>query len=105
MFGLISGVIITLLFTTKKGRKILQVLTDEGFDKLGKWEGIVKDVTSALNESEKIDTDDYMAAMDSSDTNERFESEELTGKPDEGVTQQHTPSKSRRFFRGARRKN
>ncbi len=40
LFGILVGVAITLLFTTKKGRKILKTLTDEGFDKISGLEDL-----------------------------------------------------------------
>ena len=39
--GVVMGVILTLLFTTKKGRKILRILSEEGFEKVKKWETIL----------------------------------------------------------------
>jgi hypothetical protein len=61
MFGLIAGVALTLLLVTKKGRRILKVLTDEGMDKFGEWEDIIHDVKDALGEDdEMLDGDDYV---------------------------------------------
>lgn len=34
LFGIIVGVLLTLLFTTKKGRNILKTLADEGVDSI-----------------------------------------------------------------------
>lgn len=41
LFGIIVGVALTLLFTTKKGRRILRSLTEEGLDKVNKWEDLI----------------------------------------------------------------
>jgi gas vesicle protein len=41
IFGVLIGVAITLLFTTKKGRRLLKALTDEGLDKVSKWEDLL----------------------------------------------------------------
>lgn len=41
LFGVLLGVAITLLFTTKKGRRILKSLTDEGLEKVNQWEDLV----------------------------------------------------------------
>lgn len=38
LIGVVVGIGLALLFTTKKGRKILKVLTDEGFSRFSKWE-------------------------------------------------------------------
>ena len=40
LLGVLVGVAITLLFTTKKGRKILKALTDEGWDKISNLEDL-----------------------------------------------------------------
>lgn len=40
-FGIVVGVALTLLFTTKKGRKILRMLIDEGADKLTEIEDLL----------------------------------------------------------------
>ena len=39
--GILVGVALTLLLTTKKGRKILQIIIDEGVEKLSKWEDVI----------------------------------------------------------------
>lgn len=38
LLGILIGVAITLLFTTKRGRRVLKTLTDEGMDKIGSLE-------------------------------------------------------------------
>lgn len=40
LFGLLVGIALTLLFTTKKGRKILKTLTDEGLDRMSSLEDL-----------------------------------------------------------------
>lgn len=40
LFGILIGVLITLLFTTKKGRRILKQVTDEGMDKITNLEDL-----------------------------------------------------------------
>ena len=41
IFGVLIGVVITLLITTKKGRRILRSLTDEGLEKVSRWEDLI----------------------------------------------------------------
>ena len=58
ILGLIVGVIITLLLSTKKGREILKDLTDKGLNKFS-------DLQNALNMTEEefedeIEGDDYI---------------------------------------------
>lgn len=52
LFGVLIGVLATLLFTTKKGRKLLKVITDESVDRLGKWEDMVKTMQEHIEEDE-----------------------------------------------------
>ena len=42
--GIILGAVLVLLFTTRKGRKILRMLSDEGFDKVKDWEKIMGEI-------------------------------------------------------------
>lgn len=42
LFGVLIGILIALLFTTKKGRKILKNLTDEGMDKFTSLEDLLE---------------------------------------------------------------
>lgn len=42
VFGILVGVAITLLLTTKKGRKLLKILTEEGAEKITKWEEMLQ---------------------------------------------------------------
>lgn len=53
LLGLLFGVALTLLLVTKKGRKMLKTLTEEGFENM-------KDLKSKLKDAEtKIDEDLY----------------------------------------------
>lgn len=63
LLGVLIGVAITLLFTTKKGRRILKTLTDEGMDKISKWEDILyKAQTQPVEDAdEMMDGEDYVA--------------------------------------------
>lgn len=40
LFGVIVGVVLTLLLSTKKGRKMLRTLTEEGLDKVSTLEDL-----------------------------------------------------------------
>lgn len=42
--GMVMGAILVLLFTTKKGRQILQLLSEEGFEKVKDWEKILSEL-------------------------------------------------------------
>lgn len=56
--GILIGVIITLLLTTKKGRRILEILIDEGVEKMTKWEDVMavieKNSKKIVEKAEKL---------------------------------------------------
>ena len=56
--GILVGVALTLLLTTKKGRKILQIIIDEGVEKLSKWEDVIdvleKNSKKVLDQAENV---------------------------------------------------
>lgn len=58
--GILVGVAATLLVTTKRGRKLLHTLSDEGIEKIEDWEHILKDVADALEDDEFVEGDDYV---------------------------------------------
>ncbi len=39
--GILVGILIALLFTTKRGRQLLKVISDEGIGKFNKWEDLL----------------------------------------------------------------
>ena len=58
LLGLVAGVLLTLLFTTKKGRRILHMLTEEGMSKFGE----VEEILQAIEEdriAQDPDDDDF----------------------------------------------
>ena len=111
VLGVVVGIAVALLLTTKKGRRILRTLTDEGMKKMGGFENIVKQTVPVVPQ-EPEDVDEMMAGQD-------FEAaEELKKEPvpshvsTEAVKhslkhEEHTngtaKSSTRRFFRGAKR--
>lgn len=56
-FGILVGVALTLLITTKKGRKILKTLVEEGTDRISRWEEMLKELEESAVE-EPIDEDE-----------------------------------------------
>ncbi|HSW48360.1 MAG TPA: YtxH domain-containing protein [Candidatus Saccharimonadales bacterium] len=64
LMGVVVGGIVTLLFTTKKGREIVKDLTDKGLEKLNDFE---KSIEATKEEYEEIiDGDDYIEPIESS---------------------------------------
>ena len=70
--GMLMGAILVLLFTTKKGRQILRLLSDEGFDKVKDWEKILSELerepkskkqSGGLGLDEDEEGEDYASSM------------------------------------------
>src|SRR5438132_1609668 len=55
LLGFTLGVVVTLLLYTKKGRQILQILTDKGIERFSKLDSAIQDI-----EEEFEDGDDYL---------------------------------------------
>lgn len=109
LLGVIVGVALTLLFTTKKGRKILKTLTDQGMDKIEKWEEVLYKKMPATEEVEEVDemmqAQDYEAAEELKEelspqhvsehaVKQALKADPANGKAAHGV---------RRFFKGAKK--
>lgn len=46
--GILVGILLALLFTTKRGRKLLSIITDEGIGKFHKWEDLLEMLESQV---------------------------------------------------------
>ena|SRR3990167_4205819 len=111
ILGVIVGVALTLLFVTKRGRKILKIITDEGQEKFSDLEEILKEkkdsakqsidsakegiqsIASIVEDPEGIMGDDY---IDTNGVQERALSNPQHKKAS------HT---NRRFFKGVSKKH
>ena len=60
ILGVIVGVILTLLMVTKKGRKILRMLTDESIEKISDLEKLLEQKMQEVQEK-KEETEDEIA--------------------------------------------
>ncbi len=103
LFGLIVGVAVTLLFTTKKGREILRELTDRGMEKIGDLEEkIDRKQTEFEQELEEEEGDDYIETLPDlkKPLAGSIEEEKSEANPS-SKGQVEKPKKSpRRFFKG-----
>ncbi len=115
VFGVLVGVAATLLLTTKKGRKLLKALTDEGVDKLSQLENMVKEIEIEEEEDEyDADEEGPVGESEVSDYVEeperrgekKIERIEVKSRPKIGeMNEKEESSKSRkRLFRGIRKK-
>lgn len=111
LFGVLVGILASLLFTTKKGRRLLKVITDEGVDRLTHWEDMLKSMEREIEEDtldeEPVigeDMEKEVRALEAPKTEEVDENEPaISEKPDE----EENPApkkKSKRLFKGIRRK-
>lgn len=115
--GILIGILLTLLLTTKKGKKLLKLITDEGVEKLGKWEDMLKSmekeiVQEATSEEPVIgeDMEKEVRAIEPPKTEKIIlddrEEEEPIQSEKAGEEKTEVPEKkSKRLFRGIRRKN
>lgn len=58
LFGLVFGVALTLLFTTKKGRRIFKALTDEGMQRVSRWEDLLERLPDDYTDEEEVLAED-----------------------------------------------
>lgn len=58
LLGLLLGIAITLLFTTKRGRRIIHMLTEEGAKKIDNWRDILEATEEDLFEDEGLMDDE-----------------------------------------------
>jgi hypothetical protein len=98
IFGILIGIAVALSFTTKRGRRILKLLLEQGSGKFSDWEKIIKET---LNDDENyIDGDDYMG-----EKTIPTEPEKVILNEDRVDNAPPVKSIARRFFRGIPKKN
>lgn len=107
--GVLVGVFLTLLFTTKKGRKLLKIVTDEGVDRLSHWESVLKSIEKEI-EDDAFDEESVLGEDVREDVRMLHapKKEEMHDDKDLSRSEKKeddTPKKSRRLFKGIRRKS
>ncbi len=68
LLGLIFGVVITLLFVTKKGRRILKMLLEEGKDKISGWDSVIEEFQKIVDDDDEVG-DDFLSEEEHSHIN------------------------------------
>jgi hypothetical protein len=135
VMGILVGVALTLLLTTKKGRKLLKILIEEGSDRISKWEDMLQkaqeEVLEEDDDEEIVEAEEYVEPMEREavapepvrepepapapqKTFEKIEpvapeekkpvKKESTEKETAEKPEKEAKPKSRRFFRGVRKK-
>lgn len=94
LLGLMLGGVLTLLFTTKKGREIVREMTDKGLEKFSELQD---ELEEAGEEFEEISGDDYIEQ-------EPLEKKEINEIKKEMQIPTPNPKKApvKRFFRRAK---
>lgn len=100
LLGVVVGVIITLLLTTKRGKRILKFITEEGMSKLSNWEDLFQD---AVEEYQTKPAEPKLPPVDLTSVEEQ-EDEEVEAAPVEEepklVAKKEQPKIIKRFFKG-----
>src|SRR5258706_8128591 len=98
IFGFFAGVLVTLLFSTKKGREILRLLTEKGIEKFSDIEGAFEDP----QDEEDVDGEnDYVAPEEGKGIKYLAKDEEKSSGSSRSQESKTSPSKRglRRFFK------
>lgn len=104
LFGVLIGVLATLLLTTKKGRKILKVIMDEGAQRFSRIEDVIGRVEEEMVEDEMIEPDP-MADMVNEVSPEAVKVATQAPIPAPKIEKiEIDEPKKRRLFKGIRRK-
>ncbi len=110
--GFILGVAAALLLNSKKGRKILKLLMDQGIERLGNWEDVIKDVIEA--DDDIIEGDDFVTTSTVDAKKEikpdikempQVPNMPLSSPNEDNNTALMVKKATRRFFRGIKKKS
>ena len=116
ILGVVIGVALALLFSTKKGKKLLKVLTEEGLEKISGLEEILGDVLEEEVDEEMGEEEELPVANVKPSSSKAVHHEEVKeviverapltsdGVPSQAPLQKVTTT-TRRFFRGVPRRN
>lgn len=91
LLGIVVGVVITLLLTTKRGKRILKIITEEGMSKISNFEDLFND---AVEEYQTKPAEPKLPPVDLTPVEEQQDEE----KPAE-----EKPKSIKRFFKGIHR--
>lgn len=109
LLGVVVGVIITLLVTTQRGKRILKLITEEGMSKLSDWENVVTDMVDVY-EAKPKESEELPVAL-SEDDLEEIEKEELQAEEEirqveiKNVAKKEIIKPSKRFFKGIHKRS
>ncbi|MBP9719269.1 MAG: YtxH domain-containing protein [Candidatus Levybacteria bacterium] len=99
LLGVVVGVIITLLLTTKRGKKILKMITEEGMNKISNWEDIFSD---AVEEYTTQPAEPKLPSVELAEEIEDDEPQEIIVEKKSSETKE-VSKPIKRFFKGIHR--
>jgi hypothetical protein len=102
LLGVVVGVIITLLLTTKRGKRILKLITEEGMSKLSNWEDMFSDMVEEYETKPQEPKQKPVAFLEEGEE-ESEEAPIATVKPRKEKHEEEKSSK--RFFKGIHRRS
>jgi hypothetical protein len=111
LLGVVVGVIITLVLTTKRGKRILKLITEEGIHKLSDFEGVFDDMIEEYEHTPAEPTQKPVELLEhvEEDDEEMEEEEEVPAvHPIQKAKAKKSESKvsmSKRFFKGIHRRS
>ena len=109
IFGFILGIAAALLLNTKKGRRILKTLVDQGIDRVSNWEDTIKEI---IEEDEDLfKADDFVPStiIDEDkkvieNISDRNENEIKVNTPASEPQPSIVKTATRRFFKGIKKR-
>jgi hypothetical protein len=101
--GFLLGVVVTLLFTTKRGRSIVRLLTEEGAKKIDSWKDVLEATEEEFFEDEGLIDDEPLvteeAPVKPTEHTERKTEKTATSATSSREKPKDTAKRSLRFFR------
>lgn len=97
LLGLLIGISITLLVVTKKGRRLLKTLADEGFENMKDWKSRLKEAETMVDEDLYLDEIEEQSDIPITKT---VESVSTAPKPTNGIKKH-----AKKLFRGIPKKS
>lgn len=102
ILGVVVGAVLMLLFTTKKGRRILTMLTDQGWSKLSELEGLLEN--DAVDGYEEVIVEEEQPPVSQSEKKDKLTKKiEIIEHPTSTVGK--ITKTTRRFFKGIKKRS
>jgi gas vesicle protein len=103
LLGVVVGVIVTLLLTTKRGKRILKLITEEGMNKLTNWEDMFGDMVEEYETKPEPPKVKPLTFLEEKEEEHQQPVEIHVAKPHK---EKHEEEKSpKRFFKGIHRRS